>query len=130
MGRAAVGVYSRSPVSSRLSLRAITLWAPAEVATSTIDGSTAPSTGQAKSVVGVVCSTASTVVVAASVAVCRWLRVPETFLPRWAMEARSGSANGRATTLPPLTAFCRASSHFLATAWLVPGTVVSPALTR
>ncbi|RPK62016.1 hypothetical protein EES43_14295 [Streptomyces sp. ADI96-02] len=52
IGRAAVGVYGSPPVSRKLSLRAITWSAPAEVATSTIDGSTAPFTGQAKSVDG------------------------------------------------------------------------------
>ena len=50
MGRAAEGVYDR--LSWRLSLRVITLSAPADVATFTIDGSTAPSTGQTKSVDG------------------------------------------------------------------------------
>lgn len=130
IGRAAVGVYCRSPVSWRLSLRAITLWAPAEVATSTTDGSIAPSTGHAKSVDGFTWRTVCTVFPAASVAVCRWLRVPETFLPRCAMDARSGSANGSATTFPSETAASSEVSHFLATSWFFPATVVSPDLTR
>jgi len=46
-GRAAEGVYDSPAVSWRLSLRAITRSAPAEVATLMIEGSTAPSTGQA-----------------------------------------------------------------------------------
>ncbi|CAM5351654.1 hypothetical protein SAURM35S_03962 [Streptomyces aurantiogriseus] len=126
MGRAAEGVYDRSPVSSRLSLRAITLSAPAEVATFTIDGSTAPSTGQAKSVLGVTWSTVSTVVAATSVAALSWLSEPVTPVPLWAREARSGSAKGSATTSLPWTACCSSSSHCLATAWWVPAMVVLP----
>lgn len=101
-----------------------------EVATSTIDGSTAPSTGHAKSVDGFTCRMVCTVVPATSVAVCRWLRVPDTFLPRCARDARSGSANGSATTFPSDTAASSEVSHFFATAWFFPATVVSPDFTR
>ncbi|CAM5526292.1 hypothetical protein SVIOM342S_07945 [Streptomyces violaceorubidus] len=55
-------------VSWRLSLRAITLSAPAEVATLTIERSTAPSTGQAKSVFGFTWRIGSTVLSTTSVA--------------------------------------------------------------
>lgn len=85
-------MYDRPPFSVRLSLRAITLSAPAEVATFTIDGSTAPSTGQAKSVLGVTWSTVSTVLAATSVAALSWFREPVTLVPLCAREARSGSA--------------------------------------
>ncbi len=108
----------------------MTLCAPAEVATSTTEGSIAPSTGQAKSVDGFTWRMVSTVVPATSVAVCRWLSVPETFLPRWAIDARSGSAKGRATTVLSFTADCSEVSHCRAMAWFVPATVVSPVLTR
>lgn len=116
MGRAAEGVYGRPPVSFRLSLRAITLSAPAEVAILTIDGSTAPFTGHAKSVLGVTWRIVVTVSVTTSVALLRWLRVPVTFLPLCAMEARSGSPKGRATTSLPSTASWSWASHCLATA--------------
>ncbi|CAM5345628.1 hypothetical protein SHIRM173S_00609 [Streptomyces hirsutus] len=71
MGRAAEGVYDRSPVSRKVSLRAITLSAPAEVATLTMEGSTAPLTGQAKSVVGFTWRIGSTVLTTTSVASLR-----------------------------------------------------------
>lgn len=87
-----------------------------EVATFTIDGSTVPSTGQAKSVLGVTWSTVRTVVAATSVASLRWLRVPVTLVPLCAREARSGSAKGRATTSLAATASCSPASHCLATA--------------
>jgi hypothetical protein len=96
IGRAAVGVYGR--LSERLSLRATTLSAPAEVATSTIEGSMAPSSGQAKSVDGFTWRMVSTVVAATWVAGRRWLRLPDTLRPVCASDARSGSANGSATT--------------------------------
>ncbi len=94
-----------------------------------IDGSTAPSTGQAKSVLGVTWSTVFTVIAATSVASLRWLSEPVTLVPLCAREARSGSANGRATTSLPATAFCRAASHCLATAWCSrgPGVLVPSA---
>jgi hypothetical protein len=68
MGRAAEGVYGSPLVSWRLSLRAITLSAPAEVATLTIERSIAPSTGQAKSVLGFTWRIGSTVLWMTSVA--------------------------------------------------------------
>ncbi|SCF71935.1 hypothetical protein GA0115255_104041 [Streptomyces sp. Ncost-T6T-2b] len=91
-----------------------------------MEESTAPFTGQAKSVDGFTWRMVSTVVAATVEAFCRWLSVPVTALPRWAMEARSGSANGSAITLPSSTTFSRAVSHCLATVWFLPGTVVSP----
>lgn len=123
-GRAAEGVYDRW--SWRLSLRAITLSAPAEVATFTIDGSTAPSAGQAKSVDGFTWRIVSTVSSTTSVASFRWLSEPVTFVPLWAREARSGSPKGRATTSLPVTACWSWASHCLATAWFRPGVVVPP----
>ncbi len=89
IGRAAFGVYERC--SRMLSLRAITLSAPADVATSTIDGSSAPFAGQAYSTDGFTWRIVSTVDTASSVAGRRWLREPEIRLPRWASDARSGS---------------------------------------
>lgn len=115
IGRAAFGVYGRR--SRMLSLRAITLSAPAEVATSTIDGSTAPSAGQAYSADGFTWRIVSTVDSANCVAGRRWLREPETRLPRCASDARSGSPYGSAITLSPRTASPRSS----ATAWRRPG---------
>ncbi len=102
----------------------MTLWAPAEVATSTMEESIAPSTGQAKSVRGFTPMIVSTVVAASSVADWRWLSEPVTSLPRWASEARSGSAKGSAITWSPGTASWRSWSHCLATAWPLPGAVV------
>lgn len=92
----------------------------------TMDGSTAPFTGQAKSLLGVTWSTVFTVVAATSVASSRWLSEPLTLVPLWAREARSGSAKGSATTSSPSTAFCSFASHCLAIAWWVPAVVVSP----
>ncbi|RPK76243.1 hypothetical protein EES44_00810 [Streptomyces sp. ADI96-15] len=77
--------------SRMLSLRAMTFRAPAEVATSMTDGVTAPSTGQAKSVLGLTWRIVSTVLAATSVASFSRPSEPETFLPRWAIEAMSGS---------------------------------------
>ncbi len=116
MGRAAEGVYGRPLVSWRLSLRAITLSAPAEVATLTIDPSTAPSTGQAKSVFGFTWRIGSTVLSMTSVALFSWFSDPVTSVPLWARDARSGSAKGRATTSLSATASCSSASHCLATA--------------
>lgn len=116
MGRGADVVYV-SPVSSKVSLRAITLSAPADVATRTTEGSTAPLTGQAKSVAGVTWRIDSTVREATSVASLRWLSEPVTDVPLWAREARSGSPNGSATISLSATACCTSVSHRLATAW-------------
>lgn len=96
----------------------------------TIDGSTAPSAGQAKSVFGFTWRIVCTVLEATSVASFRWLREPVTSLPLCASDARSGSAKGRATTSLSLSAtvFSSLSSHALATAWFLPAVVVSPFL--
>ncbi len=88
----------------------------------------APSTGQEKSVEAGTCRTVSTACFALSVAGRSWPRVPETSLPWWAREARSGSANGRATTFLPWTAASRELSHRSATALLLPWTGLPPGL--
>ena len=114
-------------MSRRLSLRAITLWAPAEVATSTIEGSMAPSTGQAKSVLGF--GVQDRLDGRGGHARWRgsdWTARRARLLPWWAREARSGSAKGSATTSSPFTASWRSMQPLLGDAWFLPGTVRSP----
>ncbi len=93
-----------------------------------MEGSTAPSTGQAKSVLGLTCRIDSTVPEATSVASLRWRSEPVTDVPWWASEARSGSPNGSATTSLSATAFCTSVSQRLATSWWPPTAFLSSAL--
>ncbi len=113
-----------------LSLRVMTLSAPAEVATLMIEGSTAPSTGQAKSTVGFTWRMVSNVDCATSVAGRRCLSEPDTSRPLWVQRRQVRVAVGQGDDLVPLDCLVEGVQPLVGDGLVLPWTVVSPLRTR